>query len=140
MRISYRTATFAFALLYVGLVAGMGFIAGERIRVSEVAFQRFLQDQVDVDRQIVSQRASLNDISRRVRSQLLSASSRAGDASFLHKPFQDVILFLRDMRAGKRGQRLYFGTPIREVKESEEIINDFVAKAEEHEREELPKK
>lgn len=284
MKISYRAATFIFAFFYVGLVGGMGLLAVERIRVSEIALQRFLQEQVDVDRQIVSQRASLDNINRRIWSRILGASDTAGDISFLsaitqdigrsqkfwqkyethyaaearpdlvsvladsqeldlveeerlavreiqevmkqyvedvrgyyeslrgadarienravfssgldgrmttlndrfdaladtrfifaqriiavasatgesqrsaftttfvvltalifmfalleyffiHKPFQDVILFLRDMRFGKRGQRLYFGTPIREIKESEEIINEFVAKAEEHERE-----
>lgn len=54
---------------------------------------------------------------------------------FIHKPFKDIMAFLRDMSQGKRGQRLYFSSPIKEIKESEEIINQFVSKAEEHEKE-----
>lgn len=54
---------------------------------------------------------------------------------FIHRPFSDIMAFLRDMSQGKRGQRLYFSSPIREIKESEDIINTFVAKAEEHEKE-----
>lgn len=54
---------------------------------------------------------------------------------FIHKPFKDIMLFLGDMRAGKRGQRLYFSSPIREIKESENIINEFVSQAEAHEKE-----
>lgn len=54
---------------------------------------------------------------------------------FIHRPFGDIMLFLKDMSQGKRGQRLYFSSPIREIKESEEIINEFVSKSEEHEKE-----
>jgi len=42
---------------------------------------------------------------------------------------------LRDTSHGKKGQRLYFSSPIKEIKESEEIINKFVSKAEKHEQE-----
>ena len=54
---------------------------------------------------------------------------------FIHKPVKDIMLFLRDLAQGKRGQRLYFSSPIREIKESEEIINAFVSEAEEHQKE-----
>lgn len=54
---------------------------------------------------------------------------------YIHRPFGDLMLFLKDMSQGKRGQRLYFSSPIREIKESEEIINEFVSKSEEHEKE-----
>lgn len=54
---------------------------------------------------------------------------------FIHRPFGDIMLFLKDMSQGKRGQRLYFSSPIREIKESEEIINQFVGEAEAHEKE-----
>lgn len=52
---------------------------------------------------------------------------------FIHKPFKDIMLFLKDLSQGKRGQRLYFSSLIKEIKESEEIINTFVGEAEEHE-------
>lgn len=54
---------------------------------------------------------------------------------YIHRPFGDIMSFLKDMSQGKRGQRLYFSSPIREIKESEEIINEFVNKAESHEQE-----
>ncbi len=54
---------------------------------------------------------------------------------YISKPFKDIILFLRDMSQGKKGQRLYFSSPIREIKESEEVINEIVRKTEEHEKE-----
>ncbi|MDO8600008.1 MAG: hypothetical protein Q7R73_00085 [bacterium] len=54
---------------------------------------------------------------------------------YIHRPFGDIMSFLKDMNQGKRGQRLYFSSPIREIKESEEIINEFVNKAETHEKE-----
>jgi len=54
---------------------------------------------------------------------------------FIHKPVKDIMLFLRDLAQGKRGQRLYFSSPIREIKESEDIINAFVSEAEEHQKE-----
>lgn len=54
---------------------------------------------------------------------------------FIHKPVSDIMAFLRDLAGGKRGQRLYFSSPIREIKESEEIINEFVSEAEEHQKE-----
>ena len=53
----------------------------------------------------------------------------------ISKPFKDIMLFLRDMSQGKRGQRLYFSSFVKEIKESEDIINEFVSKAEEHEKE-----
>lgn len=52
----------------------------------------------------------------------------------LLRPLGDIMLFLSDLSAGKRGQRLYFSSPISEIKKSEDIINDFVDKAEEHEK------
>ncbi len=52
----------------------------------------------------------------------------------IFKPFRDIMAFLRDMKDGKRGQRLYFSSMVREIKESEEIINEFVDKAEQHEK------
>lgn len=52
-----------------------------------------------------------------------------------HKPFGDIINFLRDKKEGKRGQRLYFSSFIKEIKQSEEIINEIVSEAEEHEKE-----
>lgn len=55
---------------------------------------------------------------------------------FINRPLGDIILFLQDMREGKRGQRLYFSSPVREIKQSEHIINAFVSKAEAHEEEE----
>lgn len=54
---------------------------------------------------------------------------------FIHKPVKDIMSFLRDLAQGKKGQRLYFSSPIREIKESEEIINAFVSEAEEHQKE-----
>lgn len=54
---------------------------------------------------------------------------------FIHKPFKDIMLFLRDLGEGKRGQRLYFSSPVKEIKNTEEIINTFVDKAEQHEKE-----
>ena len=56
---------------------------------------------------------------------------------YIHKPFQDIISFLQDLYEGKRGQRLYFSSPVREIKQSEEIINEFVGQAEEHAEEKL---
>jgi len=53
----------------------------------------------------------------------------------IHRPFSDIMAFLRDLKEGKRGQRLYFSSLIREVKESEESINEFIGKAEEYEKE-----
>lgn len=53
----------------------------------------------------------------------------------IHKPFKDIMLFLKDLNQGKKGQRLYFSSIIKEVKESEEIINAYVGSAEEHEKE-----
>lgn len=54
---------------------------------------------------------------------------------YIHRPFGDIMSFLKDMSQGKRGQRLYFSSPSREIKESEEIINEFVSKSEAHEKE-----
>ncbi len=53
----------------------------------------------------------------------------------IHRPFGDIMKFLQDLHEGKKGQRLYFSSFIREIKKSEEIINDVVAKAEESEGE-----
>lgn len=53
----------------------------------------------------------------------------------IHRPMGDIMAFLRDMKEGKRGQRLYFSSIVKEIKESEDIINEFVAKAEAHEKE-----
>ncbi|MBI2591775.1 MAG: hypothetical protein HYW34_03815 [Candidatus Brennerbacteria bacterium] len=52
---------------------------------------------------------------------------------YIHRPLGDIMLFLKDMKAGQRRQRLYFSTPVKEIKESEEIINDIIETAEEHE-------
>lgn len=54
---------------------------------------------------------------------------------FVYKPFGDIMMFLKDAKEGKRGQRLYFSSYIKEIKESEEIINSFVEAAEEHAKE-----
>jgi hypothetical protein len=51
----------------------------------------------------------------------------------LLRPVGDIMLFLSDLAQGKRGQRLYFSSPIKEIKQSEEIINNFVEAAEKHE-------
>src|SRR3989338_2489106 len=52
----------------------------------------------------------------------------------ISRPLGDILMFLRDTSHGKKGQRLYFSSPIKEIKESEEIINKFVSKAEKHEQ------
>lgn len=55
---------------------------------------------------------------------------------YIHRPLGDIMLFLKDTKAGQRRQRLYFSSPIKEIKESEEIINDIIETAEEHEEHE----
>lgn len=49
---------------------------------------------------------------------------------FIYHPLSDIMAFLKDLKDGKRGQRLYFSSPVREIKESEEIINTLVSEAE----------
>lgn len=54
---------------------------------------------------------------------------------YIHKPFRDIMDFLKDSARGTHGERLYFSTPVKEIKESEEIINKVISVAEKHERE-----
>lgn len=53
---------------------------------------------------------------------------------FIYKPFGDIMMFLKDAKEGKKGQRLYFSSRIKDIKESEEAINKFVGEAEEFEK------
>ena len=52
---------------------------------------------------------------------------------YINRPLGDIMLFLKDIKAGQRRQRLYFSSPIKEIKETEEILNDIIEAAEEHE-------
>lgn len=54
---------------------------------------------------------------------------------FIHKPIKDILLFLQEASRGKNGQRLYFSSIVKEIKESEDVINKFIDKVEEHEKE-----
>lgn len=279
MKIPFKIAVSAFFILYLIPVIGMWFLVQNRIQERQSALQRFLQNQVDIDRQIISERARLRTVNFSIRTHLLSAKNSPSPFStvkdemekfqrfwkryasayssqnriflqsileenqetnlvseeaeiiqqifkksdiyfvyvssypplqataaaadnitflanlderrndlygsldqladiryifgqrvvfsvsgendrqggfftaifvalaafifvistmeyfYIHKPFKDIILFLKDISQGKKGQRLYFSSPIKEIKESEEIINQFVNKAEEHEKE-----
>ncbi|MBU6414823.1 hypothetical protein KGQ34_01075 [Patescibacteria group bacterium] len=287
MKISYRSATILFFVFYLLPIVGMGYLVYQRIEQRQVALQLFLQNQVDVDRQIIVERERLRNIQPRIHSFLLKSGNADNDATaligsvkddaekikkfwerydadysasnrpflrnilkenqetnlideeqdvvsaiqknanlyfdsifssslfvkadlaqasprdiemflsaldakrdsifasinqladiryiysqrsvffingendkqqgffnaifislffiifilhllesfFIHKPFKDIMFFLKDMSEGKRGQRLYFSSPIREVKKTEEVINEFVDKAEQYEKE-----
>lgn len=62
MMSSYKLITLFFFVLYLIPVAAVGILVQYRIQERQVTLQRYLQNQVDVDRQIIARRGSVREI------------------------------------------------------------------------------